>query len=409
MADIVNILLQSFLIILIAYLTVSVLYHLALAVSYLLIQKKAQQPAQARTRFAIVVPAHNEEMLIDRFCQNIVNIDYPISMREIFIIADNCSDRTVTISKSHPVKVLSRFDDVNTGKGYALKWAFEHIGLDDFDAVLVIDADTEVDPSILKELNMLIISGSQAIQCYETISNRGESWFTQLIFVSRTINSLLYHYAKYKIGLSSYLMGVGMCFRTALLREIPWTAYSLSEDWEYTARLIEHNIKIDFAARAKVFPQESRSLREATSQRLRWSKGRFHVVKNLGLKLFIQGIRTKNWVMADASLSLLFPNWSLQINLILLALIMSLVLPSSTITSVSIILGLFMLAAQGFILTIGIAIVGDFWQVLKAILVAPLFLVWKFVIDFMSMTGIYRGKRWIRAERHIPDKEIKKA
>ena len=65
MADIVNILLQSFLIILIAYLTVSVLYHLALAVSYLLIQKKAQPPAQARTRFAIVVPAHNEEMLID--------------------------------------------------------------------------------------------------------------------------------------------------------------------------------------------------------------------------------------------------------------------------------------------------------------------------------------------------------
>jgi cellulose synthase/poly-beta-1,6-N-acetylglucosamine synthase-like glycosyltransferase len=304
---------------------------------------------------------------------------------------------------------LSRFDDVNTGKGYALKWAFEHIGLDDFDAVLVIDADTEVDPSILKELNILLNSGSQAIQCYETISNRGESWFTQLIFLSRTINSLLYHYAKYKIGLSSYLMGVGMCFRTALLREIPWTAYSLSEDWEYTARLIGQNIKIDFAAKAKVFPQESRSLRQATDQRLRWSKGRFHVVKNLGLKLFMQGIRTKNWIMADASLSLLFPNWSLQINLILMALVMSIVLPTTTITSVSTIMSLFMLAAQGVILAIGIALVGDFWQVLKAVFVAPVFLVWKFVIDFMSMTGIYRGKRWVRAERHIPDKEIKKA
>jgi cellulose synthase/poly-beta-1,6-N-acetylglucosamine synthase-like glycosyltransferase len=408
MADIVNILFQGFLIILIAYLTVSVLYHLALALSYLLIRKKVQPPADARTTFAIVVPAHNEEMLIDRFCRNIVKIDYPVSMREIFIIADNCSDSTATISKSHPVRVLSRFDDLNTGKGHALKWAFEQIGLDNFDAVLVIDADTDVDPSILKELNMLIIGGSQAIQCYETISNRGESWFTQLIYVSRTINSLLYHYAKYKIGLSSYLMGVGMCFRTALLRDVPWTAYSLSEDWEYTARLIELNIKIDFAARAKVFPQESRSLRQATDQRLRWSKGRFNVVKNLGLKLFIQGVRTKNWIMADASLSLLFPNWSLQINLILIALITSLVLPSSTVTSISIIMSLFMLAVQGVILTIGIAIVGDFWQVLKAILVAPLFLVWKFVIDFMSMTGIYRGKSWIRAERHIPDKEGKK-
>lgn len=409
MADIVKMLLQGVLIVLIAYLAASVLYHLALAASYLLIRKKAQPPAQARTRFAIVVPAHNEEMLIDRFCRNIMNIDYPISLREIFIIADNCSDRTAAIAESHPVRVLSRFDEVHTGKGYALKWAFEHVGLDDFDAVLVIDADTEVDPSILNELNMLIIGGSQAIQCYETISNRRESWFTQLIFVSRTINSLLYHYAKYKIGLSSYLMGVGMCFRTSLLRKIPWTAYTLSEDWEYTARLIGQNIRIDFAAQAKVFPQESRSLRQATSQRLRWSKGRFHVVKNLGLKLFMQGVRTKNWLMADASLSLLFPNWSLQINLILISLFMGLALPSSTITSVSIIMSLFMLAAQGVILAIGIALAGDFWRVLKAILIAPLFLVWKFVIDFVSMTGIYRGKRWIRAERHIPDSELKKA
>jgi cellulose synthase/poly-beta-1,6-N-acetylglucosamine synthase-like glycosyltransferase len=405
MAAIVNVAIQGVLVILIAYLTASVLYHLALAVSYLLVREKALPPAQPRTRFAIVVPAHNEEMLIDRFCRNIVKIDYPGSMREIFIIADNCSDKTTAISRSHPVKVLSRFDDVNTGKGYALKWAFGNIQLDDFDAVLVIDADTEVDPSILKELNSLIIGGSQAIQCYETISNRGESWFTQLIFVSRTINSLLYHYAKYKIGLSSYLMGVGMCFRTSLLRKIPWTAYTLSEDWEYTARLIGQNIKIDFAARAKVFPQESRSLRQATSQRLRWSKGRFNIVKDLGIKLFVQGIRTKNWIMADASLSLLFPNWSLQINLILLALFMSLVLPTSPVTSAATIMSLFMLAAQGVILLIGMALAGDFWRVVKAVLVAPLFLVWKFMIDFVSMTGIYRGKRWVRAERHIPEDE----
>jgi cellulose synthase/poly-beta-1,6-N-acetylglucosamine synthase-like glycosyltransferase len=200
-------------------------------------------------------------------------------------------------------------------------------------------------------------------------------------------------------------MGVGMCFRTSLLRKIPWTAYTLSEDWEYTARLIGQNIKIDFAARAKVFPQESRSLRQATSQRLRWSKGRFNIVKDLGIKLFVQGIRTKNWIMADASLSLLFPNWSLQINLILLALFMSLVLPTSPVTSAATIMSLFMLAAQGVILLIGMALAGDFWRVVKAVLVAPLFLVWKFMIDFVSMTGIYRGKRWVRAERHIPEDE----
>jgi len=66
-----------------------------------------------------------------------------------------------------------------------------------------------------------------------------------------------------------------------------------------------------------------------------------------------------------------------------------------------------MLAAQGIILAIGMVLAGDFWQVFKAILIAPIFLIWKFVIDFVSMTGIYRGKRWVRADRHIPEDRLK--
>ena len=64
-----------------------------------------------------------------------------------------------------------------------------------------------------------------------------------------------------------------------------------------------------------------------------------------------------------------------------------------------------MLGGQGIILIIGMALAGEVWHVLKAILIAPLFLVWKFTIDFVSMTGIYRGKEWIRTARHIPKNE----
>jgi len=111
--------------------------------------------------------------------------------------------------------------------------------------------------------------------------------------------------------------------------------------------------------------------------------------------------------MLDASLALLFPNWSLQINLIFVALFTSLMLPSSIFKSVSIVLSIGMLGVQGIILFIGIVLAGDVWPVFKAILVAPLFLVWKFMIDFVSMTGIYRGKKWIRTERHIPNEQSK--
>jgi cellulose synthase/poly-beta-1,6-N-acetylglucosamine synthase-like glycosyltransferase len=405
MAAIVNMAVQSFLIILLSFLTASVLYHLALAASFLLIRRKTLPQAPPRTRFAIVVPAHNEELLIDKFCKNILQADYPSSMREIFIIADNCSDRTAEICSSYPVTILRRFNKTDTGKGYALKWAFEQIDMSAFDAVLILDADTTVEPLILQNLNTMIANGSEAIQCYIKVPNRHESWFTQLIYVSRTINNMLYHFAKYKLGLSAYLMGTGMCFKTSLLQEQSWTAFTLSEDWEYFAKLIGLGKKIDFAVGAVVLQQESRSLKQATTQRLRWSKGRFYVIKNLGLKLLFRGLRNRNWTMVDASLALLFPNWSLQINLILVAFCVSLILPSSGFKSASIILTLAMLGGQGIILLIGVALAGEVWPVFKAILIAPLFLVWKFMIDFVSMTGIYRGEKWIRTERHIPNDE----
>lgn len=359
-------------------------------------------------RFAIVVPAHNEEMLISGTLENHLRIKYPEHLWAIFIVADNCTDRTAEIAASYPVKVLTRKDTVRIGKGFALGWALEQIELDQFDAVLIVDADTTVAPSILSELNRMLNMGEQAVQCYIKVPNRDESWFTQLIYVSRTVNDQLYHHAKYKLGLSSYLMGTGMCFKTELLKVKKWTAFTIGEDWEYFAQLIEQGIKIGFATKAIVLQQESNSLRQATTQRLRWSKGRSYVVKHLGINLLIRGLRTKNWIMADASLALLFPNWSLQINLILITFVISLLLKASTFKTISIGLSLGMIGAQCIVLILGIYLSGNFWAVFKAILVAPIFLVWKLIIDLLSITGIYQGKKWIRTERHLPKKTEKK-
>jgi 1,2-diacylglycerol 3-beta-glucosyltransferase len=385
------------------YVMAATVYQVALALVYLTVKEKKSSPSEKVNCFAIIVPAHNEELLIAGTLENYLRIDYPNKKRSFFIIADNCSDRTAELAAHYPVTVLTRKDTERIGKGFALEWALAQIHLDHFDAVLVLDADTTVDPAILSELDRLLLKGEQAIQCYIEVPNRNESWFTQLIYVSRTINDRLYHHAKHKLGLSSYLMGSGMCFSADLLKRKKWTAFTLSEDWEYYAQLIEDGGRIGFAAHAVVMQQESRSLKQATSQRLRWSSGRFYVVKSLGLRLLAKGIARKNIIMADASLALLFPNWSLQINLILIAAAISLLLPASAFKTAAAGISLGMLGAQGFILLVGVYLAGDYWRVFKAVLVAPLFLVWKFGIDFLSMTGLYRGKKWIRTERHVPD------
>jgi cellulose synthase/poly-beta-1,6-N-acetylglucosamine synthase-like glycosyltransferase len=385
---------------LVIYLTGSTVYLLVLAAAYFILPEPKRIESSKLNRFAILVPAHNEELLISRLCDSLLKINYPLELYEIFIVADNCTDETAEICGSFPVNVLTRKDPSNIGKGFAISWALKQVALVKYDAILIVDADNVVDEYILEELNQSVNRGELAIQCYNTVGNRDDSWFTQLLFVSRTIGNLLYHHAKYKLRLSSYLMGNGICFQSDLLREKGWTAFSAGEDWEFYAQLIDSRIKVGFAKEAKVFHQESKSLNQATSQRLRWSSGKFKIFRTHGLNLFVKGFRNRDWFTLDASLPLVFPNYSLQLNLTVITIFLCILLPRSMFKTITLGISIALFTSQILLFLIGLSLAGDYWAVIKAALLAPFFLVWKIAIDFLSFTGIHRGDKWVRTERH---------
>lgn len=383
------------------YLSAATIYLLYLAASYFIVKSPRLESSGELNRFAIIVPAHDEELLVGNLCGSLSGINYPGSMYDIFIVADNCSDGTVEVCKRYKVNVIERSDASLTGKGYALSWGLQHIELKAYDAVFIVDADNVVDPDILNELNLLLNNGEIAIQCYNSVGNREDSWFTQILFVSRTNGNLLFHQAKYKLGLSSYLMGNGLCFTSQLLQQRGWEAFSSGEDWEYYAGLINDHIKIGFAVNARVYHQESMSLNQATSQRLRWSSGRFHVAKTLGLPLFFKGLRNRDWFTLDASLPLIFPNYSLHFNLTIITLFVCLFLPDTWLKSFFMAVGVAIVSVQALLFFVGICLAGSVWKVLKSLVHVPIFLVWKMVIDILTFTGIYKDNKWVRTDRHI--------
>ncbi len=399
------ILAYAFLIPITLYLSASMLYLIFLAGAYFVVRERNGSDPPTFNRFAILVPAHNEELLISRVCKSLLTIDYPGDRFEIFITADNCTDQTVEMATPFPVRVLVRNDPVHAGKGHAIRWSLKRIPLENIDAVFIVDADNIVDPGILRELNRFIHRGERAIQCYNAIFNRSESWFSEILYVSRTVNNLLYHHAKYKLGLSCYLTGNGMCFRTDLLKGLEWDAFSIGEDWEYYTRLIEKRIKVGFAKGAKVYHLESRSLKQATTQRLRWSSGRFAVFKDSGLKLFLKGLRDKDWFTLDASLPLIFPNYSLQTNLTLMALGCSFLLPDSVLKAALVYANAGLLVLGFALFGAGVYLAKGYAQVLRALFRVPLFLFWKSIIDILSFTGLYKTDRWIRTPRSVPPRD----
>jgi len=398
--DIWTISLTTVLLVLFLYLGAATAYLLLLGIAYFVRKERPSGPDDPLNRFAILVPAHNEEQLVGNLCKSLLEIDYPRENIEIFVIADNCTDETVKVCRPHPLTVLEREDSDHAGKGQAIAWALKQIHLPEFDAVFIVDADSYVDGGILAELNRSINQGEQAIQCFNGVGNRDDSGFTQLLFVSRTINNLLYQEAKFRLGLSCFLTGNGLCFRSDLLQERGWTAFSAGEDWEYYAQLVADNIRVGFAASAKVFHQESRSLNQATTQRLRWSSSRFSVAKNLGLPLFLRGIRQRRWLMADATAPLLFPNYSLQINLTLGGIIFALLLPSSTLKLFFLVGFFLLLIGESLLFAAGAFIAGSPVKVIRAVLYVPIFLLWKSVIDILCATGLYKDKKWVRTRRH---------
>lgn len=389
------------LLILFVYLFLSTQYLAFLALIFFVVKRGPDDSDAPQRSYLILVPAHNEELLISNVCESLLNIDYPARLYRTVVIADNCTDNTAAISRNIcGVETFVRVDPDHIGKGHAINWALQRIDLKQHDAVLIIDADNIVDSQILTALNQNLAKGEMAVQCYNTVENRNDSWFTQLLFVSRTIGNLFYHQSKYILGLSSYLMGNGICFSTDLLLERGWDAFSIGEDWEYYAHLIYNDIKIGYAVNARVYHQESKSLKQATSQRLRWSYGRFKVLKVLGLKMLLKGLKNRNILLIDASLPLIFPNYSLQVNLNLLCILLAFLLPSSFYKILILSTSVAMLFILVSIFLAGTFYVGQVIEVFKSMLFAPAFLVWKLIIDLLSFSGFYSGRTWVRTSRH---------
>lgn len=350
-----------------------------------------------KTNFSIVIPAHNEELLLARLLGSIKRQQYPAAQIKTIVVADNCSDKTPIIASENGATVLTRNDDRFRGKGYAIKFALEKIDLETADAVFIIDADSMIKDDILMQLDAVFRSGKKIIQCYNGLANPDESWFTRLLDISRTVGNEIYHPAKQKLGLSSYLMGNGMCFSSEILKKYGWDAFSVGEDWEYYAKLIQAGESIAFANKARVYHQESHSLKQATSQRMRWSSGRFAVAGKYGVSLFLKGLKERNIKKIDASLPLLLPNPSLGINIIAVGFGLSFMLPAANEMFFSLwFLSLLML--QFLLFMTGIAHTRKRLKNFLSLFIAPLFLVWKMVIDVFSLMGMGRDK-WVRTER----------
>jgi cellulose synthase/poly-beta-1,6-N-acetylglucosamine synthase-like glycosyltransferase len=292
----------------------------AIASGYLLLltlrsrQKAAPACGPSRTRFQIIVPAHNEAAGIAATVESLRSIDYPEELFEVVVVADNCKDDTATRASAAGARVLERFDHERRGKGYALAHAFEAtLAGGKTDAVVVVDADTVVSPNLLRAFDARLQAGASAVQADYAVRNPDEGWRTRLMAIAFGMFHVVRSAGRENLGVSCGLRGNGMCFSTELLQEVPHDAFSVVEDVEYGIRLGEHGHRVHYAGEAHVYGEMVSSEKGSRSQRARWEGGRLELAKRHAIPLLRRAIRERNPVLADLAMDVLVPPLSVLV------------------------------------------------------------------------------------------------
>ncbi|WEK55123.1 MAG: glycosyltransferase family 2 protein [Candidatus Cohnella colombiensis] len=267
--------------------------------------KKETITHQPTKSFAVLVAAHNEETVIGALIENLLKFEYPRELFDIFVICDNCTDRTANIVMQYPdVYACERTNTHKRGKGFAIEWMLKELWANPqhYDAVVMFDADNLVATDFLQYMNEDLCNGHQVIQGYLDTKNPYDSWISAANAITYWFCNRLWQLPRLNLGLSNFLGGTGMCFDAQLLKDMGWGATSLVEDLEFTVRCIQRNIYPKLNYEARVYDEKPITFRASARQRLRWMQGHFDVSRRYMLPLLWQAIKERSLVKLDASL-----------------------------------------------------------------------------------------------------------
>lgn len=372
-------------------------FLLVLTVAAFCAPRAGPPPGPSRRRFAVLVPAHNEDMLIGRLLNNLRQLDYPREYFDLYVVADNCDDTTAELAREHGARVYERFNDAERAKGFALRWLLEQIRStgETYDAFVVLDADSVVAPNFLRSMDARLEGGSQAIQAYYTVLNSGQSLVAGLRFAALAAVHYLRPLGRSVLGLSCGLKGNGMCFAAPVLDRFAWRWFTLAEDVEFHIALVREGIRVDFAPETWVSADMPITLAQSASQNSRWESGRLQLIRTHVPSLVRDGLRLRSGLRLDAAFEQCVPPLSVPFALGAICVVLSALLQ---VPALALVAGLTLLTQAGYLLA-SLKLVGAPGSAYRALCAAPLYILWKLGLYGRTLLSAHGTRVWVRTPR----------
>jgi len=337
---------------------------------------------------AIIVPAHNEEILVARAVKSLLAAAHP-GVR-IYVVAHNCSDGTAARAQLSGAEVLVYNDPTARGKGFALRYGFRQALAAGAGAVMVVDADSIVSANTISVVEEAFAAGGRVLQCrYEMFSTTDKSSTRLSALAFRGFN-VVRPRGRERLGFSAGILGNGFAILRPVLEAIPYDAFSVVEDLEYHLHLVMAGERVRYLDEALISADFPESRAGESVQRSRWEGGRILTARTWALPILAKVLRGR--------LRLLEPLCDLTglplaygVFVLLLALLPPLAwLRWYASVSIAIVLAHVLVAAWAG---------PDFVGTLKLLLLVPYYILRKLAM----IPGVLRGSSakaaWVRTER----------
>lgn len=258
-------------------------------------KEKPHKPVTEHS-YAVLISARNEELVIGNLLDSISAQDYPSSLVRVFVVADNCTDKTAKVARAHGAIVYERFNDKLVGKGYALEYLLDRIGEeygDVFDAYMVFDADNLLSEDYISRMNETFSDGYRIITSYRNSKNYGDNWISAGYALWFLREAKYLNNARYLLGTSCAVSGTGFMFSREILKSCGgWPFHLLVEDIEFTIHNIVSGEKVGYCPRAVLYDEQPTKFSQSWKQRMRWARGYIQILHKYGGRL-LHGIFAK--------------------------------------------------------------------------------------------------------------------
>lgn len=241
------------------------------------IRNKPVRKDNIEPSISIIIPAYNEEAVIEAKIKNVLSLDYPKEKLEIIVASDGSTDRTTNIAKAYLAEGIKLFDfALRRGKPAMLN---ETVPKAKGEIILFSDASSILDKNTIRKLVRSFNDPSVGSVCgdykfgYSDLSlrGRGEGLFVKYeLFIKKK---------EAQIGSVLGLHGAIYAIRKELYPNLEVDA--INDDYIIPAKIVEKGFRSVFEEEAVAYEIQNLTVEGEFRRRIRTAAGNWQQLNQL--------------------------------------------------------------------------------------------------------------------------------